>query len=118
MIHKDRKSKVKCGRVADFLELPARLRASSRADELALVSGGWREEVARIRRRDSGCGRALFGHFFAFLWLLFLVGCVLLLAGVWASLLDWKTNNRYLANSCVVLDKRLAIGTHEVVMGG
>jgi hypothetical protein len=42
---------------------------------------------------------------------------VLLVAGGWGSLLDWRANNRYLPNSCVVLDRRLAIDTRDLVVG-
>jgi hypothetical protein len=117
MIHNDDKGKVTRGRISDFLDLPARLRAGSRAEELALVSGGWREEVARIRRRESRCGCAVSGLVFAFFGLFFLAGCLFLVTSVWGSLLDWRANNQYLPNSCVVLDRRLAIGTRDLVVG-
>ena len=92
------------------------MRAGGRAEELALVSGGWQVELARIRRRDSRCGCAFFGLVFAFFGLFFLAGCgfLVLMGGI--LLRDWRANNRYLPNSCVVLDGRLATGTREHVV--
>jgi len=73
-----------------------------RPEELALVSGGWRVELKRMQRENSGCSGAFFGLFF-------LAGCGSLVMLVWGFLLlDWRANNRYLPNSCVVLDRRLA----------
>jgi hypothetical protein len=116
MIHKDDKGKVTRGWISDFLDLPAPLRAGSRAEELALLSGGWREERARMRRRDSGCGCAFLGLFFG---LFFLAGCGFLVVCARGFLLDWRANNRYLPNSCVVLDRRLATGmSNDVVVSG
>src|SRR5262249_41166587 len=77
MIHG--KGKKTRGRTSDFLDLPAPLRASGRAEELALLSDGWREERARMRRWDSGCGYAFLGLFFG---LFFLAGCGLMVAGL------------------------------------
>jgi hypothetical protein len=37
-------------RISYFLDLLARLRASSRPEELALVTGGYRAEVERMQR--------------------------------------------------------------------
>jgi hypothetical protein len=112
MTHDD-KGKIKPGSTSDFLDLPAPLRAAGSAEELALLSDGWREERARMRRWDSGCGCAVLGFFFG---LFFVAGCGLLVAGIWGFLLDWRANNRYLPNSCVVLDRRLAAGTSEDVV--
>jgi hypothetical protein len=111
MTHNDREMPVTRGRLSCFRDLLARLRAGSHAEELALVSGGWREEVARIRRRHSGCGCAFFGLVVAF----FLAGCLFLVILVWALRLDWRANNRYLPNSCVVLDRRLATQMSNVL---
>jgi hypothetical protein len=116
MIHNDHELTVTRGRICYFVDLLARLRAGSRAEELALVSGGWRAELARIRRRDSGWGCAFFGLVSAFFGLVFLAGCGFLVLMGGFLLLDWRANNRYLPNSCVVLDRRLAIGTSEHVV--
>jgi hypothetical protein len=109
MSHNDHEVKGTRGRIFRFLDLLARLRAGSRAEEVALVSDGWRKELARVRRRDSGCGWAFFGLFF-------LAGCgfSVLMAGL--LLLDWRQNNRYLPNFCVVLDRRLATGMSASVV--
>ncbi|MFI5456789.1 MAG: DUF3592 domain-containing protein [Isosphaerales bacterium] len=73
-----------------------------RRDELAHLTGGWRAELVRMKRENSGCSVAFFGLFF-------LAGCGSLVMLVWGFLLlDWRANNRYLPNSCVVLDRRLA----------
>ncbi len=53
-------------------------------------------------KKNSGCSFAFSGAFL-------LMGCASLVMLVWGFLLtDWRANNRYLPNSCVVLDKRLA----------
>jgi Protein of unknown function (DUF3592) len=116
MIRNDHNVKVTRGRIPYFFDLLARLRSGSRVQELALVSGGWREELARIRRRDSGCGCAFSGLFFAFFALFFVAGCGFLVLLVSGLVRDWRANNRYLPNSCVVLDRRLAIGTSSLVV--
>jgi hypothetical protein len=102
MIHNDPESTVTRGRLSYFLDRLPRSRAGGRPEELALVSGGWRAKSRRIQRQSSGCGCAFFG-------LCFLMGCMSLVMLVWGFLLlDWRANNRYLPNSCVVLDRRLA----------
>jgi hypothetical protein len=116
MIQNDHEVKVTRGRISHFLDLLARFWPGSRAEELALVSGGWREELARIRRSDSGCGCAFIGLVFAFFALFFLAGCGFLGLMGGSLLLEWRANNRYLSNSCVVLDGRLAIGTSDHVV--
>ena len=113
MIHKGGKGKVKRGQNSDFLDLPAPLPAGARTEELALVSSGWREERARMRRIDSRFGCACAGLLFG---LSFLAGCGLLVAYVSAVLLESRANNRYLPNSCLVLDRRLATGMSDVVV--
>jgi hypothetical protein len=50
MIQSDQELKVTRERVSYLLDLLTRLRASSRPDELALVSGGYRAEVERMQR--------------------------------------------------------------------
>jgi hypothetical protein len=64
-----------------------------------------------MRRR--GCGRSFLRLFFG---LFFLAGRGFLVVYVWAFLLNWRANNRYLPNSCVVLDKKLATGMSDVVV--
>ncbi len=46
----DQELKVARERITYLLDLLARLRVSSRAEELALVSGGYRAEVERMQR--------------------------------------------------------------------
>jgi hypothetical protein len=58
----------------------------------------------------------LFWLAFAFFGLFFLAGCGFLVLMGGFLLRDWKANNRYLPNSCVVLDGRLALGTTEQVI--
>jgi hypothetical protein len=48
MIQNDQELKVTRDRIAYLLDLLARLRVSSRPEELALVSGGYRAEVERM----------------------------------------------------------------------
>lgn len=50
MIQNDQELKVTQGRIAYLLDLLARLRVSSRPEEFALVSGGYRAEVERMQR--------------------------------------------------------------------
>jgi len=50
MIQSDQELKVTRERVSYLLDLLARLRASSRPEELALVSSGYRAEVERMQR--------------------------------------------------------------------
>ena len=50
MIHNDQELIVTRERVTYLLDLLARLRTSSRPEELVLVSGGYRAEVERMRR--------------------------------------------------------------------
>ena len=50
MIQNDHELKVTRERITYLLDLLARLRASSRPEELALVSGGYRSEVERMQR--------------------------------------------------------------------
>jgi hypothetical protein len=50
VIHNDDELTVTRERIAYFLDLLARLRLSSRPEELALVSGGYRAEVERMQR--------------------------------------------------------------------
>ena len=116
MIDDDKELKLKRGENSDFLDWVRPLRAGVRAEELALVSGGWRAELARIRRRDSRWARAFFGVIFAFFGLVFLAGCGFLVLMGRSLLLDWRANNRYLPNSCVVLDRRLATSMSERVI--
>jgi hypothetical protein len=50
MIENDQELKVTRDRVSYLLDLLARLRVSSRPEELPLVSGGYRAEVERMQR--------------------------------------------------------------------
>jgi len=50
MIQSDQELKVTRDRVSYLLDLLARLRVSSRPEELALVSGGYRAEVERMQQ--------------------------------------------------------------------
>lgn len=50
MIRNDAELAVTRERIADFLDLLARLRASSRPEDLPLVTGGYRAEVERMQR--------------------------------------------------------------------
>jgi hypothetical protein len=50
MIQNDEELAVTRERIAYFLDLLARLRVSSRPQELALVSSGYRAEVERMQR--------------------------------------------------------------------
>jgi hypothetical protein len=50
MIQSDQELNVTRERVSYLLDLLVRLRASSRPEELALVSGGYRAEVERMQR--------------------------------------------------------------------
>jgi hypothetical protein len=50
MIQNDQELAVTRERISYFLDLLLRLRASSRPQELALVSGGYRAEVERMQR--------------------------------------------------------------------
>ena len=50
MIHNDQELKVARERISYLLDLLGRLRAGSRPEELALVSGGYRTEVERMQR--------------------------------------------------------------------
>jgi hypothetical protein len=96
-------------RISPFLGLLARSRAGGSPEELALLSRGWRRELARIRRTDAGCGCAFFGLFL-------FTGCGFSVLLMWALLLDWRANYSYLPNSCVVLDRRLASTMKELVV--
>jgi hypothetical protein len=49
MIQDDEELRVTRERVSYLLDLLARLRVSSRPEELALVSGGYRDEVERMQ---------------------------------------------------------------------
>ena len=49
MIQSDQELKVTRERISYLLDLLARLRATSRPEELALVSGGYRAEVERMQ---------------------------------------------------------------------
>jgi hypothetical protein len=49
MIQNDQELKVTRERITYLLDLLARLRVSSRPEELALVSGGYRAEVERMQ---------------------------------------------------------------------
>jgi Protein of unknown function (DUF3592) len=115
MIHNDHELTVRRAGILQFLDMRASLRGRSSAEEVALVSRGWREERARLERRDSRWRSAFFALAFAFFALIFLAGCGFLVILVAAFALDWRANNRYLPNSCVVLDKRLATGEREHV---
>ena len=50
MIQSDQELKVTRDRISYFLDLLSRIRANSRPEELALVSGGYRLEVERMQR--------------------------------------------------------------------
>jgi hypothetical protein len=50
MIQSDQELKVTRERISYLLDLLARLRVNSRAEELALVSSGYRAEVERMQR--------------------------------------------------------------------
>jgi hypothetical protein len=50
MIKNDHELKVTRDRISYLLDLLSRLRASTRPEELALVSGGYRAEVERMQR--------------------------------------------------------------------
>ena len=50
MIQNDQELEVTRERISYLLDLLARLRVSSRPEELALVSGGYRAEVERMQR--------------------------------------------------------------------
>jgi hypothetical protein len=50
MIQNDHGLQVTRERITYLLDLPARLRVSSRPEELALVSSGYRAEVERMQR--------------------------------------------------------------------
>jgi hypothetical protein len=50
MIQNDQELKVSRERITYLLDLLARLRVTSRPEELALVSGGYRSEVERVQR--------------------------------------------------------------------
>ena len=50
MIQNDQELTVTQQRIAYFLDLLARLRKSSRPEELALVTSGYRAEVERMQR--------------------------------------------------------------------
>ena len=50
MIQNDQELKVTRERITYLLDLLTRLRVSSRPEELALVSGGYRAEVERMQR--------------------------------------------------------------------
>jgi hypothetical protein len=50
MIQNDQELKVTRERITYLLDLLARLRVSSRPEELPLVSGGYRAEVERMQR--------------------------------------------------------------------
>ena len=50
MIQNDQELLVTQERISHFLDLLARLRVSSRPDELPLVSGGYRAEIERMQR--------------------------------------------------------------------
>jgi len=50
MIKNDQELQVTRDRIAYLLDLLARLRVSSRPEELPLVSGGYRAEVERMQR--------------------------------------------------------------------
>ena len=49
MIQNDQELLVTQERISHFLDLLARLRVSSRPDELPLVSGGYRAEIERMQ---------------------------------------------------------------------
>lgn len=50
MIKNDQELKVTRERISYFLDLLTRLRLSSRPEELALVTGGYRAEVEKMQR--------------------------------------------------------------------
>ena len=50
MIQKDQELKVTGDRITYLLDLLARLRLTSRPEELALVTGGYRAEVERMQQ--------------------------------------------------------------------
>jgi hypothetical protein len=50
MIQNDQELQVSRERISHFLDLLARLRISSRPEELALVTSGYRAEVERMQR--------------------------------------------------------------------
>jgi hypothetical protein len=50
VIKNDQELKVTRDRISYLLDLLSRLRVSSRPEELALVSGGYRAEVERMQR--------------------------------------------------------------------
>ena len=50
VIHSDEELRVTRERVSELLDLLARLRVTSRPEERALVSGGYRAEVERMQR--------------------------------------------------------------------
>lgn len=50
MIQNDQELKITQERITYFLDLLARLRKSSRPEELALVTSGYRAEVERMQR--------------------------------------------------------------------
>ena len=50
MIQNDRELSVTRERISYLLDLLARLRLSSRPEELTLVSGGYRAEIERMQR--------------------------------------------------------------------
>jgi hypothetical protein len=50
MVQNDQELKVTRERISYLLDLLARLRVSSRPEELALVTGGYRAEVERMQR--------------------------------------------------------------------
>jgi hypothetical protein len=99
MIHDDLESP---GWLSRFLDFLPRSRGRGSREQQAPLPGGWWSEAKRIRRQGPGCGCVFFGF-------CFLMGCAALVMLVWGFILpDWKANNRYLPNTCVVLDRRLA----------
>jgi hypothetical protein len=113
MIPRNDRAKVARDQVSNFLDLSEPLPVHSRVEDPALDSSGWLEKRAHVRGGDSGCGNRLLGLFFGFV---FLAGCGFSVVCVQACLLEWRADNRYLPNSCVVLDKRLAEGLSDVVV--
>lgn len=71
--------------------------------------GREREAAGSVFGTTSGVGSNLVGcGCFGCSSIIFLAGCGLLVVIVWAFLLpDWRVNNRYIASSCQVLDKKL-----------
>ncbi len=66
-------------------------------------------KTTQISPQFAGCGC------FGCSSLIFLAGCVVLLVIVWGFLLpDWRVNYRYLASSCVVLDRKLETQTFDL----